>query len=1281
MEKTNGEDRAGATSEHLVDEELPPPVAAINPSDCFPIVGVGASAGGLDAFTQLLKQLPPDSGMAFVLIQHLDPTRTSLLRDALAGVTQMVVSQPEDGTPIQANHVYVIPPDADISMQASTLTLVPRTADSPRLHLPIDFFFRSLAAARGSQAIGVVLSGTASDGTEGLRAIKAENGITFAQSPRSAKFGEMPRSAVDSGAVDYALEIPELAQELVRLSRHPYVAAREAPPPSAGDATLMSQILMVVRNGIGVDFSEYKAPTFERRLARRMALRRAEGLQDYLALLQGDPEEIRALYEDVLIHVTSFFRDREVFEALESKILPAILAQKTPGAPIRLWVAGCSTGEEVYSLGISLLEILGNSSRSIQIFGSDLSEAIITKARAGVYPDGALREMSEERRRRYFVKTDRGYRINKTVRDLCVFVQHDLARDPPFAKLDLVSCRNVLIYFDLALQKRIIPTFHYSLNQPGYLLLGRSESVSGFSQLFSVVDKANKIFARTAVPSALRFAPRLGTRSAAPASVDHDPPAQPRSAIDVAKHLDRMLLARYAPPGVLINEKMEVLQFRGQTGSFLQPAPGEPQNDIIKMARHGLLSTLRATIAEAQKSLAPVRRNGVEVDQDGFTRTCNLVVLPFTGLPDVKEPLYVVLFEDVVPLDAARAGPAAGKRRKPGAGKDDRHVPKVEHELIATKEYLQSLIEEHGRTNDDLGSANEELISGNEELQSMNEELETAKEELQSTNEELTTVNDELHSRNQEVTQVNSDLLNLLVTVDIPIIILDRERRIRRFTPKARRILNVLPSDNGRPIGDISPNIDVVDLDRQIEEVIETVAMKECEVRDKEGRWYRMQIRPYKTTDNKIDGAILSLVDIDVLKHHVNDAQLARSEAERTNRSKDIFLAILGHELRTPLSSLLLQAQMLRRGRPMDAAKQTRIGEIIERGTRMQIQLVDDLLDVSRIIAGKLKVDLRAVDLGSVVRAALDGVSGAAQRKSIQLVVVIDEHLAAVAGDPTRLQQVVSNLLTNAIKFTPDRGQVTVAVDAAGDSARIKVSDTGIGIDPAFLPNVFNRFSQEDSSNTRTHGGLGLGLAIVRHLVEEHHGTIQAESPGPDKGATFLVTLPLMKLHRDAKDEAAIFVSTGVKEIKGARDYHQIKDLRVLVVDDDLATREAVAEMLEGLGAEVRVAESAAIAMALVGEFKPTVLLCDIAMPGEDGYTFIRKLRAAGRERGDYTPALALTALVTEDDRRRALAAGFQLHLTKPVDVERLAEAVIELAEHRHSMTPLPQFPAHPRSS
>jgi two-component system CheB/CheR fusion protein len=1223
----------------------------------FPIVGVGASAGGLEAFTSLLRHLDGHSGMALVLIQHLDPTHTSYLREALANATKLPVLQAEEGMCVEPDHVYVIPPNKCLGIHDGRLTLIPRPEDPKAQNLPIDLFFRELAVERGSRAIGVVLSGTASDGTEGLKAIKEACGITFAQDPASAKFSEMPRRATDAGVVDFSLPIPELAQELMRLGRHPYVVAPES-TPSIHDAATLQQIFEIVQHATRVDFSEYKSPNFDRRLARRMALRRVDTLAAYLTVLQDTPAEVVALHDDALIHVTSFFRDPEVFESLKASVFPAIIAAKPDDAPIRMWVAGCATGEEVYSLAIALVEVLGRSSRPIQLFGSDVSSKVIEVARAGFYPDSALREVSEERRSRYFTKVERGYRIVKSIRDLCVFVQHDLARDPPFSRLDLASCRNVLIYFDQPLQRRVIPMFHYALAQPGFLLLGRAEHVAGFKQLFDEVDKTNKIFARTATHSTLRFARRTEVAESPVSPRVVERAADEGRPGDLSTRLDRLLIARYVPPGVVVNERMEILQFRGQTGAYLQPAPGAPQHNLMQMARDGLHVALRATVAEARKGSVPVRTCDVEVDQDGYKRTCDVVVIPLKGAPDALGALYVILFEEH-PRTQAAGRPSAGLQSAPETTLDRARVPKLEEELAAAREYLQSVIDEHGRANEDLGTANEELVSGNEELQSMNEELETAKEELQSINEELTTVNDELQSRNHEVTQVNSDLVNLLTTVDIPILFLDSERRIRRFTPKARRILNVLTGDIGRPFEDIRPNIDVVDLDHQIAEVIETMIVKESEVQDRDGRWYRLQIRPYKTTDNRIDGAIVSLFDIDALKHLIDQAQQANSDAERANRTKDEFLATLSHELRTPLSSMLMRAQLLKRG-GMDDFKVKRAGEAIEAGVKMQVQLIDDLLDISRIVAGTLHLDLQPIDLAQVVTTAIESLNPSITRRSLDLGVALDTGgtMAMVFGDEARLQQVVTNLLTNAIKFTPERGAVSVSLALADGNVVLSVKDSGMGIDPGFLPNMFNRFTQQDSTTTRAYGGLGLGLAIVRHLVELHHGTVRAESPGSGKGATFSVTLPRIKALRFPVPGEAPAPE------RSAIDAAVLHGLRILVLDDDRATCEAIADLLGQAGADVRSAQSGADAMRLVDAFHPSMLICDIAMPGENGYAFLRKLRAHGEESANI-PALALTALAGDEDRERALASGFQIHLAKPVDIDCLTDAVLALAAGR----------------
>jgi two-component system, chemotaxis family, CheB/CheR fusion protein len=1368
------------------------------PAAAFPIVGVGASAGGLEAFTQLLSALPPNSGMAFVLIQHLDPQHDSLLTQALSRATQMTVLQIRDGMKVERNHVYVIPPNGDVGILHGVLTLLPRSTDPRKLHLPVDFFFRALAADLGRQAIGVVLSGTASDGTAGLKAIKAEDGITLVQEPSSAKFAGMPQSALDAGVADAALAPAQLAEELARLGRHPYLAGHVQTPAVRKNDDVLKKIFLVVRNAVGVDYSEYKPATLERRLARRMALRRVATHEAYLELLLAEPEEARLLYEDVLIHVTSFFRDPEVFEQIKLDVFPGIVAGKADGAPIRLWVAGCATGEEVYSLAIALLEFLDDAARSrtIQIFGTDISEKAIEVARSGVYPDSALRDLGDDRRRRFFTKLDRGYRISKSVRELCVFVRHDLARDPPFSKLDLVSCRNVLIYFGSALQKRIIATFHYCLNQPGFLLLGRTESISGFSQFFTKTDRNRKTFTRSAQRSALSFR----ARPEQPATVDKQRPGLrraelPRAAVDLTKYVDRILLSKYAPAGVLVNAKAEILQFRGRTGDYLEPAAGAPQTNLFKMAREGLLAPLRLALAEAQKTKSVIRRQDVLVGGGGPTRSCNLTIAPLAATPEVEEPLFLVLFEPSgdKPARAVKTKAKAvreGKKERPAG----RALSELQHELASTKEYLESVVEEHARTNDDLASANEEFVSTNEELQSMNEELETAKEELQSTNEELTTVNDELHSRNQEVSRSNGDLVNLINTVDIPLVMLDAERRIKRFTPRARGVFNLQPNDVGRPIDEIKPNLGVADLEEQVAEVIRSGERRESEVRDRQGHWYRLQILPSLDHDSQADGAILSLIDIDALKHHLSDAEWARDYAngiveavavplvvlderlcilsandafyttfattpeaihkrrlfelddgdwaipelrrsleemlatqtrlddleltrefprigrrtlrisagavhartnlpmilltledisarkqiederagllgrthkamelaERANLAKDEFLAMLSHELRTPLATLLMQAGLLRRG-AFDTAKVQRIGDVIERNTRLQVRLIDDLLDVSRIVAGKLTITRQAVDLGVIVRSALENVAALALAKVVPITVAVEPTGAdpvIVSADPGRMVQAVTNLLTNAIKFSEHRGPVAVALTVADGQATVRVSDHGRGIDLAFLPHIFDRFKQQDSSTTRNFGGLGLGLAIVRHIVERHDGTVRAESAGSGHGATFWLTLPLLAAGRLASGMAVpparLLPASATSELT-----QQLDGLRVLVVDDNAAVRETTIEILGLLGASAVAAASATHALAELDSYAFDVILCDLAMPHEDGYGFIRELRGRAPSRGGTTPAIAYTALVSDQDRLHALAAGFQLHLPKPIDADGLAASVV----------------------
>ncbi|BBD62782.1 signal transduction histidine hinase (plasmid) [Nostoc sp. HK-01] len=1369
----------------------------------FPIVGIAASAGGLEAFTQVLKHLLTDTGMAFVLIQHLDPNHKSLLSEILARTTQMPVIEVQDGMTVEPNCVYIIPPNTKMMLSAGVLQLAPREKVQGK-YMPGDAFFTSLAADRGHKAIAVVLSGADGDGSLGLKAIKAAGGVTFAQCEDTAKFDSMPNTAVATGNVDFVLPPQKIAEELVNLSRNPFIA-NSLPPiaveklPEQGDA--LATIFVLLRSQTGVDFSHYKPNTLDRRIQRRMLLYKLERLEDYAEYLQNNPSEVKALYEEILIHVTHFFRDPEAFEVLKERVFPTIIENKSAELPIRIWVAGCSTGEEVYSIAISLLEFLSNkvTPPPIQIFATDISEIAIDKARTGIYAENQMVEVSSESRRRFFNALEGGgYQISKAVRELCVFARQDLGSDPPFSNLDLISCRNVLIYLDETLQKRILPIFHYSLNPTGFLLLGTSESTGKYSDLFTLIDKKYKIYAKklTAIRPTFSFItsnyPRVKVNESKPTDEN------PSDEFDLEKKTDQLILNRYAPVGVVINDKMDVLQFRGEIDLYLKLVPGKPSLNLFKMVRKGLLIELRATIYQAQRQKILVRREGLRIEEGDIAKIINLEVIPFK--PETGEELYfVVLFESAPPTinNPTTVNPESEEQSDLA-----QEIVRLRLELAtaiqertATQEYLQAVIQEQEHINQDLKVANEEILSSNEELQSTNEELETAKEEIQATNEELNTTNEELRSRNQELHQVNNDLTNLLASINIPILILTLDLRIRRFTPMAQRLFNLIPTDAGRPLSDIRANLDVPELETLILEVLDTLSIKELEVQTLGGHWYNLRIRPYRTTENKIDGVVLVLIDIDVLKRsaatleqarnyaeaivetvqvplivldsdfRVNKAnrsfyetfqvspaetaqslifelgngqwnlpglrslleeilandssinnwevehtferigektmllngwkiiqegeaerillaiedisdrkqlelersellaqeQSARQQAEIANRAKDEFLSNLSHELRNPLNTILGWTQLFRT-RNLDSSAVIRAWEVVERSAKVQAQLIDDMLDVSRITSGKLHLNTHLIDLVSVVNAAIESIEFSAEAKSIEIVSELNS--ATVVGDFDRLQQVLWNLLSNAIKFTPAGGRVEIMLEAVSTHAELRVSDTGIGIREDLLPYIFDRFRQGDSSSSKTSQGLGLGLSIVRHLVELHGGTVQAQSPGEGLGTTIIIRLPLRLMPPEITPPTYLepsILSETLDTLNGKNSPLTLEGLSILAVDDQEDSRDLLKWMLQDFGAEVIIVTSTREAIAALTESpsKYDVLLADIGMPEEDGFSLIRQVRAL--ETGGQIPAVAITAYATEQERQRAIDAGFQIHLAKPIELNQLILMIANL--------------------
>ena len=1477
--------------------------------------------------------------MAFVLVQHLAPVRDSALAEILSRATSLPVTEVISEREVEPNHVYVIPPDRDMTIVGGNLHLVRRKKNVS--HHPIDLFFRSLAEEQREGAIGVVLSGTATDGTLGLEAIKAEGGITFAQDD-SAQYDGMPRSAIASGCVDFALPPEGIAAELARISKHPYVRGAGAgqnggarSPGLEAERAALAPILQVLRTATAVDFSLYKPGTLARRISRRMGLLKIEGAKDYARLLRDTPAEVEALYLDILINVTSFFRDPEAYRVLKAKVIPALLKDRSRHDPVRVWVLGCSTGEEAYSLAMLFSETMTTSKdrAPAQIFATDINAASIEHARAGVYDSQRVHDVSRERLRSFFTEQSGSYRVVKHIRDMCVFARHNVMADPPFSRIDLISCRNLLIYLEPSLQQRIIPLLHYALNPSGYLLLGSSETIGSFRELFRVENARHKLYSKKPGPGRVPLGlpvPLAG------AGVVPDPPAKVRRArepgeapaplprslapADLPREADRLLLARFAPPGVLVNADLEILQFRGNTEPYLTPAQGKASLSLVKMARPGLLVPLQALMRRVKKEFVPVRSADVRIESDGGEREFNLEIVPIRGSA-TSQAAFLILFENAAPaagLDSpsakrkhsARAGLAAARTTSAA-----QHA-RIEDELANTREYLQALMEQQDAANEELQSANEEAQSANEELQSINEELETSKEEIQSSNEELTTVNDELQNRNLETAQLNGDLTNLISSIQTAIVIVGRDLHIRRSSPMAEKLFRIIPADIGRPITDISMHLELPELDVLLAEAIDTVSVHEREVQDKKGCWYSLHVRPYMTLENKIDGAVLMLVDIDGLKraeqsaatardyaeaivesardpllildadlrvrtaneafyrtfqvgaketegrsifelgnHHwkipelrqlleeilprntsfngfevtrdfesigrralllnaralggadqhsilvgiqditehlhvqtalkrsehryrrifeaaqdgvllvdptsrkildanpfmtellgyareelmgkelyeigllkdeaasqaafrelkekeyiryedlpletkagqkrevemvsnlyqeaedtiiqcnirditerkMGEAAVLRSEKALSERVEELaaidtakaqFLAVLSHELRSPLNAIRGWLRILQR--PERTEEDLRKGlDVIDRNSRLQIELISDLLDAHRIGAGKTSLDLRNIDLREAIDAALATAEPAAAERQIRFEREIDPAPAPVSADPGRLQQVLDNLITNALKFTPRGGRIGVAMRRTDTHVQVSVTDTGSGIRPEALPHIFEPFRQAESQTTRRNGGLGLGLSIARQILQLHAGTIEAKSPGHGQGATFTITLPLRSLEESARQSV---LSRMAPETRPG----MLGGVMVLVVDDEPDAREPVRRVLEEAGAEVVAVSSAAEALAALRQQRPDVLVSDIGMPDQDGYELMRSIQALPPGRGGRVPAIALSSYAASEDRDRALLAGFKAHLAKPVEPSVLIAAIAALVSPVH---------------
>ncbi|QDT73502.1 chemotaxis protein CheB [Lacipirellula limnantheis] len=1323
------------------------------------IVGVGASAGGLESLEKLFSQMPAQSGMTFVVLQHLSPDFKSLTDELLARRTGIPIYAAEDGADIRPDAIYLLPPKKNMIVSGGKLLLTDK--DPALLSLPIDHFFRSLAQEAGPRAIAIVLSGTGSDGSRGIRDVYDAGGLVVAQAPESAKFDGMPNSAIQSGTVHFTLPPEEIPDALMRYINHP-LANGDAPARPAEPVTesAMETVFRLLRDSYEIDFSCYKPETIARRTDRRLQLNHSFNLDDYVERLSTDPEELNKLYKDLLIGVTRFFRDREAFERLETVVLPALLQKLPRNEELRLWVSACATGEEVYSLAILVQEQFHALSRPVnaKIFATDVHPASLDFASAGIYRSAELADVHPVRLAQFFVRReDDLYQVSKDIRQMVVFARHNVIRDAPFTRMDLISCRNLLIYFQPLAQKKALTLFHFGLKAGGVLVLGPSETPGELSDEFETLDGHWKFYRKRRdirLPTDIRLTSASSAPMRAGTSLLPGPIAPLGFDGQLIGSYDA-LLDEYMPPSVLVGERREVLHAFGGAGRFLQHANGRVTTDLLDMVSAELRVALTGALQRVSKEHTSVVYRGLRIAQENGETFVNLTVKPVLNRrADVVHAL--------VCLDAADATPSAAQPLQeidgPLASSD--HLLSLESELRYTKENLQATIEELETSNEELQATNEELVAANEELQSTNEEL-------HSVNEELYTVNAEHQKKIVELTELTADMDNLLTSTDVHTVFLDADLRIRKFTPQIADTFNLLPQDVGRRIEGFTHSIDHPGLLDEIREVLRTGDSRQREVRDRKGGWFLLRILPYRA-HNGVDGVVLTLIDVGALRHAEDEVRLkdrylasilrnspnfvfikdlekryvladdayrrvlgcdpvgktahdvyprevadritaqdeqvlsegasvkteidvpladgvhtflsirfplqdesgriiglsgakmditllkrAEQQSREAVEQRDQFLAMLSHELRNPLAAMLnatsvIDAQEL----PKAAAEWF---HIIERRGRHMARLLDDLLDVSRLTRNTIEINRRPLDLGETISGVLEEALPRFGENQIELTVVRPAAPLIVAGDPSRLQQIQVNLLLNAAKYTPAGGQVWYSISCEANQAVIRVRDTGRGISPTALTRVFDLFFQTDHPLDRGAGGIGVGLTLVRAIVELHGGRVEAFSEGAGLGSEFVVRLPLCSQ------------PVGRDESSDSRELNQLpvpdSPCSILLVEDDADIRESMRALLEMDGHQVSTADTGAAALRFLQQEAPDVMLVDIGLPEMDGYQLARAVRQLGG--ADQPHLIALTGYGQTKDREAAREAGFDDHLTKPLRPEELYRALKDAASGR----------------
>ncbi|MDI4664120.1 response regulator [Xanthobacter autotrophicus] len=1209
----------------------------------FPIVGIGASAGGLEACTKLLGALPPDNGMAFILVQHLDPTHESMMAELLAYRTAMTVVQATNGMLLERQHLYIIPPGTYLSVSNGTLHLSePEARHGARL--PFDFLLRSLAEEYGERAICVILSGTGADGSLGLKAVKEKGGLVIAQNPDEAAFDGMPRNAILTGAVDLVLPLTGVPDALVKFHRRMALTRTAAAPADGNTAPdWLPEIVDLLRKKTAHDFRLYKEGTLRRRIERRMAMASIEtdDIERYLDALRNDEKELNQLASDLLINVTSFFRDPKIFDVLSQKVVPDLVRNHSIDQPLRIWIAGCSTGEETYSLAMLFREEITAAKREIklQIFASDVDPDAVATAREGLYPETIAAEVSAARLTRFFSKDEHGYRILPELRATIVFAVQDVLADPPFSRLDLISCRNLLIYLRPEAQEKVISFFHFALREGGILLLGSAETIGNSKGRFEVISKAERIYRHIgrARPGEAGFL--FGSAEGARLPLRAPQGQTPSRQVALAEGCRRLIVEMYAPAAVLINSKLEWLYSLGPTERYLRVPQGHPSYDVLAMVRPHLRIKLRAAIYQAIQEKARIVIPGGRMNYEGKLGLFEIAVQP--AVIDGEDLLLVCFIES----------PATVHKRSRAATPPDReYVAELEQQLEATRTELQAAVHSLETSNEEQKAVNEEALSANEEYQSTNEELLTSKEELQSMNEELTALNSQLQETLERQRTTASDLQNILYSTDVATIFLDLDLGIRFFTPATKALFNIIATDIGRPLADLNSLADDGVLLADARTVLQTLAPIEREIQARNGLWYVRRILPYRAQNDGVEGVVITFADITERKHTADALEAAKRDAQQASIAKSRFLAAASHDLRQPLQAIsLMQSALTRKIRDHKIEEAIALVARLDETAAAMSGMLNTLLDINQLEAGTVHPEFVSFPIGDMLERLRDEFSYHATAQKLVLRVV--PCGLSVYSDPRLLEQMVRNLLSNALKYTT-RGKVLLGCRRHGEMLRIEVCDTGAGIAEQDIRAIFDEYHQLDNPARERSRGLGLGLSIVQRLAILLGHPVHVRSQ-PGKGSIFSIDV-MFPADELSRAEGHSPVTSGPKS-DGDRHTGAI-----LVVEDDRELRELIEVVLSEEEHRPATAPDGPAALDLVvhGGFQPDLILADYNLPnGMDGLLVATKIRERLHR---HIPVVVLTGDISTDTLRR-IAGQDCLQLNKPVKTTDVLQAIQRL--------------------